>query len=256
MTGSADLLAHLPWAHRTPPLARLRRALAAVVILGAVGLVAASGAMPSAATADRSSPLAQPGATAPEEGGRRPVPSVVVAALTTTGWELLELSLRPGEGTTAFLSARLAAPTGRPADVQGLLDSLAHPQLRRATVDALVATATGTAVTLAARIDVADGPVAGDVVTGATLPGAIATVVSRAGGRVDGVRVIPSPDPDAPPTVAVGFSAAQDRVVNVLRVLEEGPSSPLRLRSILLRAVGSDLDVELILTPREPLPWT
>lgn len=256
MSGGADLVGHLPWVHRTPTVVRVRRAVGAAVVAAAVAAVPLSGVVPPSAVASHRGGGVPSRSDVLRTASPGPVPSEVVASLTGTGWRLMELSLRPWDGTSALLSARLAAPEGRPAQVERLLASFDDPQLRRATVEAIVATTSGTAVTVSARLDLDDGPVPGEVVADANLPGAIARVVTQAGGRLDGVRVVPPAEPDAVTAVVVAFVAAPERTTAVLRALEHGPSAPQRMRNVLVRAADAGLLVEVVLTPREVPEWS
>lgn len=254
MTSGPDLLAGEPAALVATPAARLRRTVAATLLVvaaavGAVPVLAVAGA-PGAGSLGTAAPDRIPAVATPAGTASRPgaAPSALVAHLLAVPWDLLELSLRPDGHATAVLSARFEAPPGRPARPDELVGAIAHPALTAIEPVALVATGRGTAVDVVARLRVATWRRRGAAVPAAALPGRLAETARDADASIRGIRTVALEGGGDAAVLALDADA--DGVVAVLAGLEDGVSAPARMTGLLLRRTGEGLALDVTLTPR------
>lgn len=235
-----DLLEAVPWVRRTPLLAHARRTVAVVVLATAVTLGTAAAVRPDPTDMPRAAP---PTRVAAAHGI---APSALVERMVSSPWRLLDLTLRPDGHGHALLAARFEAPLGSPAVPARLTDSIRHPALADLEPTAIVATMRGTAVEVRARVMLDVTPRPGGPVAPTVLAGYVAELIVTAGGRVGAVRRVGA----AEDALTVVFDASPSVTAAVLSELEDGPSAPARLHTLLMRRVGPDVAVELQFTAR------
>lgn len=253
MRADTDLLASVPSVHRQPFAARLRRLGALALALAAMAAITAS--MPrvpwSGWNARPAVRAATPLVVATGDGRDVGTVSDLLDLMIGVRWELLELAVRPDAHGVVLISARFEAPPGGPALPGRLLAQLADPSVDRLSVIAITATASGTSVDVAGRMRLDDRPRRGSGASVDALPGVIAELLGSAGARVRGIRVVEADGVEGT-AYSVAFDADPNAAVAALEALEEGPSAPTRMTTLLVRRIGHDVGVDLVMTARRP----